>query len=143
MTSSWKTWSVALLLLGTISGCGGSGSKRKLVQVSGTVTFEGKPLTSGTITFVAEGPSPVNAAGEISKSGTYTLSTERPGDGASPGTYKIRIESWASPPKMDETGVDPGKSAVPEKYNRIETSGLTATVKESPATQKVDFALVP
>lgn len=143
MTSRWKAWPVAVLLLLTLSGCGGSGSKRKLIRVSGTVTFEGKPLTSGTITFVADGQPPVNAAGEINQSGTYTLSTERPGDGAAPGTYKIRIESWASPPKMDETGVDPGKSAVPEKYNRIETSGLTATVNESPATQKVDFALAP
>lgn len=143
MTSSWKLWPIAILLFVTIAGCGGSGSKRKLVQVSGTVTYEGKPLTSGTITFVGEGQSPVNAAGEISSSGTYKLSTETPGDGAAPGSYKIRIESWASPPKMDETGVDPGKSAVPEKYGRIETSGLTATVKDSPATQKFDFALAP
>lgn len=129
---------IACLMFAT--GCGAKASTRKLIKVSGTVTFAGKPLETGTITFVAEGNEPMNAAGDI-KAGKYTLSTEKPGDGAPPGAYKVRIESWATPPKMDEKGFEAGKSAIPERFNVAGSSGLTATIKDAPAAQEANFDL--
>lgn len=134
---------VSVTCLVGLLGCGGGGgSTRKLVKVTGTVSLSGKALETGTITFVAEGNEAMNAAAEI-KAGKYSLSTEKAGDGAPPGNYKVRIESWATPPSMDEKGVQPGKSAIPERYNLITSSGLTATIKDSPASQEVNFDLTP
>lgn len=144
MKLSWRLAIVASACLFSASGCNdAAGPKRKLVKVTGTVQFDGKPLTQGTISFVAEGQGAVNAAGDIDGTGKYTLSTHEKGDGAPPGNYKVRIESWASPPKMDETGTDPGKAAIPEKYFDVNGSGLTATVKDGSEPQVIDFTLMP
>lgn len=126
------------------AGCGsGATSSRKLVKITGTVKYDGKPLPQGTITFVTTGQGATNAAGDLDSSGRYSLSTQEKGDGVPPGSYKVRIESWASPPKMDASGLHPGKSAIPKKYDNAEASGLTATVKDSPASQVIDFTLAP
>ena len=130
--------------LSLVGGCaGGKSPARKLVPVTGTVFFGGQPLGRGTITFVSDSTSGINAAGEIDASGKYALSSERPGDGAAPGSYKVRIESWSSPPRMDETGTDPGKPAIPEKYFDSQQSGLTATISDENAPQVIDFRLTP
>lgn len=134
-------FTMALLALAGLSGgCGMQGSR--LVPVSGKVTSSGKPLTQGAITFVADG-SGSTAAGEIDAAGQYKLSTHKPGDGVAPGSYKVRIESWETPPRMDETGTNPGKLAVPEKYLDAQLSGLTATVTAGSGPQKINFDLVP
>jgi len=113
------------------------------VPVNGKVSFGGKPLTQGTVSFVADGTNGANATGDIDATGNYTLSTSRPGDGAAPGSYKVRVESWASPPRMDEKGTDPGKRAIPEKYFDIQQSNLSAVIKDEKKVQEIDFALTP
>lgn len=135
---------VAMACLVGVAGCGGGNGKSKLtlVKVTGTVKFDGKPLPQGTISFVGTGEKTTNAAGEIDSSGHYTLSTQEKGDGIPAGSYKVRIESMASLPKMTDTGVEPGKSAIPERYNKVETSELTATVN-SGKSQAIDFNLTP
>ena len=132
---------VLLSLGGLFVGCEASGTAG-LVPVSGKVTVSGKPLTQGAITFVADG-SGTTAASEIDATGKYTLSTHKPGDGVAPGSYKVRIESWATPPRMDETGTHPGKLAIAEKYLDAQRSGLTATVKDGSETQEFNFDLLP
>lgn len=129
------------LVCGTGCGDGSGSSSRKLVKVTGVVTLDGKPLSQGTISFVTEGQGAMNAAGEISSSGYYTLSTTTKGDGVPPGVYKVRIESWETPPTMDERGVNPGKSAIPDKYKDISTSGLNATINDSGRSQEFNFDL--
>jgi hypothetical protein len=125
-------------------GCGGQpGSKLKLVKVTGTVKLDGKPLPQGTISFIGSDANAVNAAGELDASGRYSLSTQQKGDGIPAGSYKVRIESWASPPKMVATGVEPGKSAIPDRYSSVESSGLTATVEGKSKAQVIDFNLTP
>ncbi len=83
-----------LLLAAAVTplGCGPSGPK--LVHVSGTVTLDGKPLTSGTVTFVADaskGNTQMGTpAGNIGTDGTYKISTE--GKNGSPlGWYKVTV----------------------------------------------------
>jgi hypothetical protein len=127
-----------------LTGCGGQpGSKLKLVKVTGTVKLDGKPLPQGTISFVGNDATAVNAAAELDASGRYSLSTQQKGDGVPAGSYKVRIESWASPPKMVATGVEPGKSAIPERYATIESSELTAKVEDNSKAQVIDFNLTP
>lgn len=127
-----------LALVGLVqAGCGDNASSPvPLKKVSGTVTYNGAPLPTGSITFM-----PVNgtnsAAGEI-KDGKYSLATFTPGDGAPVGQYKVAITAWKTLPEMGQEG-DP---AIPKKYFDSEQSGLTANVSEE-ATQTHDFALQP
>jgi hypothetical protein len=69
---------------------GGCGDGLDLAEVRGTVQYDGKPLTQGKVLFasVERGK---RAAGQINQDGTYVLSTMRPGDGATPGKYKVTV----------------------------------------------------
>src|SRR4051794_9371353 len=77
---------IALLSLSPLA-CGSSG----LSSVSGKVTYQGKPVPLGTITFIPNTPGARNATGVIGSDGSYRLQTENPGDGAAPGDYKVTI----------------------------------------------------
>jgi hypothetical protein len=134
-----------------LGGCGGP----NLARVTGKVTYNGKPVTGGKIMFYPE--SGRMALGEIGSDGTYTLTTFKPGDGALVGSHRIAIESTKVGPGNMETpktfeeemkGVPPGGKIlvagkvewlVPEKYSRVETSGLTRTVERG--ENKIDLDL--
>ena len=137
----WHLAGIGLLalVLGTgLSGCGGS-SGPTLVQLSGTILFEGRPIPPGTLTFIPkEGEGPT-ATGLIADAGHFTVSTHRSGDGITPGTYRIRVESWETPPTM---GGPPAKSAVPAKYTNMNTTDLTLNVPNE-REQIVEIVLNP
>ena len=129
---------LALVLATGLSGCGGN-SGPTLVQLSGTILFEGRPIPPGTLTFVPkEGKGPT-ATGTVADAGHFTVSTHRAGDGITPGTYRIRVESWETPPTMG--GPQP-KSAVPEKYTNMNTTDLTLDVPNE-REQVVEIVLNP
>jgi hypothetical protein len=148
-----------LFLVGTVlglalAGCGGP----RLGKVSGRVTFNGKPVPTGTIMFHPDaGPA---AVGAIGPDGTYTLTTIKSGDGAVVGSHRVTIQATAvgpgslADPKSFEEEMQlaqrqdpkakvlvPGKVEwiVPEKYSRPDTSDLTATVQ--PGSNTIDFVL--
>jgi hypothetical protein len=122
-----------VLLTLASSGCStGSG----LTKVTGRVTYEGVPLTKGSISFVSDDGGK-NAAGIINEKGEYTLSTHQPGDGAAPGQYRVCISSFETLPEMKENS---GQRAIPAKYFDVRSSGLTATVEDQ-RTQVIDFPL--
>lgn len=127
-----------VLLIGSLTlfalGCGGNGG---FTAVSGTVTYDGKPLTNGDITLIPDGPGE-NASGQIDENGRFTLTTFNPKDGVKPGTYKIRIASYNSEAKMDDPTT--GKLAIPQKYFDATKSGLTVTI-EAKASQTLDLNL--
>jgi hypothetical protein len=130
-----------LLLLPWASGCG---DKAKGV-VSGKVTYQGKPLANGTVTFVPEEGAPQHA--EIKSDGTYRMTH------APMGLVKIGVESRASqessaPKKMPRNPEDYGKlekamtgkdSLIPEKYADPNQSGLTFTVKKGQQKHDIDL----
>lgn len=71
-------------------GCGGG----NLAQVTGKVTANGQPVTEGTLLFSpiagsTEGEGAIPATAEIQSDGTFTVSTEKPGDGAAVGKHRI------------------------------------------------------
>ena len=130
--------SVAVSLLFFLVGCAKKGGL-ETAPVSGKVTYRGKALTTGTVMFVpAQGPA---ATGEISKDGTYKLTTYRPDDGAVIGAHKVTITALqgmegALPEVRSGT---PGP-LVPAKYLNDNTSGLTADVKPK-TNNEVNFDL--
>lgn len=87
-----------LMLVGVISGCGGGQEnwlpvpKDPAYPVRGKVVLpNGKPLNSGRIEFWPVKDPGLIAYGEIAADGTFELQTRKPGDGALPGDYKIKI----------------------------------------------------
>ncbi|MCY2942530.1 MAG: hypothetical protein NTV50_12790 [Planctomycetota bacterium] len=68
--------------------------KPKLVKVSGKITFNGQPLTAGSInfhpastnTFTKDNPSSI-----LQEDGSFTMKTFPYGNGVSPGEYKITL----------------------------------------------------
>lgn len=125
----------ALLLL--LSGCGRSDVDFPVTLVTGTVTYKGQPLNSGTITFVPDDESLRGASGLIDDSGYYLLKTSQSVEGIMPGRYKVRLESWTREPTMKRAG----ERAIPSKYENLKLSGLTAVVEPDVEEQTVDFAL--
>ena len=122
----------------TMAGCGATGPG--MAQVTGKVTYQGKPVPKGTVSFVPTAPGGRNATGQIDESGNYRLQTENPGDGALTGDYSVSIAA------RDDVVLDyiprkpiPPKYLAPAKYENPATSGLKATVKSGSNT--VDFAL--
>ncbi len=137
---------VAIGTLTLLSGCSDSG----LTPVRGKVTFDGKPLPTGSIRFFpAEGGRP--AVGQIATDGTYELSTTEPGDGAKPGQYKVAVESIEStqtgpaPTSLEQemelggTGRTSVTYLLPPEYSSHKSSGLTATVDAGDNTINFDL----
>jgi hypothetical protein len=122
-TSILRSFTLSVVTLCAV-GCGGSG----LVSVKGKVTYNDKPVPGGTITFSAEDKA--TAYGEILADGTYELMTEKPGDGATPGAYKVFVVAM-----QDQGDLMPEQRSplpapmVPVKYTSLATTDLTADVE--------------
>jgi len=137
-------------LLTVVIGCGGGGIERnpdrpQTSPVKGKVLYNGSPVAGASVTFRADGAGP-GAAGITNDLGEFTLTTTEPGDGAVPGAYKVSViksevvgedTSYFDDPESPNYGKEQPESAkgtvkhhIPEKYNDIETSGLTAQVSE-------------
>lgn len=83
-------WVTGLLLaaFGGLSGCGQSDSLPKLqvYEVKGKVLLpDGKPLSSGFISFVPKGDLPLTPSAEIGSDGTFSLITGGSGEGGAGG----------------------------------------------------------
>lgn len=130
------------LTLGLI-GCGGgpTGIDPNLVKVTGKVTIDGKPLTSGEISYVSVDTPGVGVGSTIDSSGNYALAQSVSAKGALPGNYKIIVNALAGAPAMGAGGeVTKPKSLVPEKYNKFDTTDITVTVeKGKPLVKNVEL----
>lgn len=113
----------SLVVLPLLTGCG-SGNP-PTAPVTGTVTFQGKPLPAGTVIFTPTAGGPP-ATGEIQPDGTYTLTTFEDGDGAVPGTHGVAVSAVLVP----EEGLPEATALIPMKYSSEQTSGLTAEVAD-------------
>jgi hypothetical protein len=87
-----------LLSAAGLACCGGCGSSPSgppagaTIPVKGKVTYRGKPLTRGTITFEPTDAGR-DANGAIQSDGSFTLTTFKDGDGAIPGTHKVKVNN--------------------------------------------------
>ena len=127
---------LALLLIG-LAGlvCGGCGGE-KTREVTGTVTYRGKPLPRGNVIFVPGRGGPL-APAPIGPNGAYRVD-------APPGAYRVAVT--AMPPletvagQNPEESVGPARSLIPERYGNPETSGIAVTV-EAETTNQLDITL--
>lgn len=128
---------IGFMLFALLTGCGSDQAKTAIVK--GTITFKGKPVPNGTVTFIPLGEGPA-ATGELQKDGSYTLKTYKDADGAVLGKHKVIVvamEDMAGRLPEDRTPTPP--PIVPHKYTSAATTDLQAEVKEG--ENIVDFDL--
>jgi hypothetical protein len=134
---------MAAAVVGTALGCGGSDGP-EMAKVTGTVTYNGKPVTKGTISFQPTDPANGAPANGVIEDGSYRLQTTEPGDGARLGDYQVGIRSVEGEPDVPLDYIPkkkpaPPKSLIPQKYENPAASGLTAKVESGSNT--LDFDL--
>ncbi len=152
-------------VLGFAAACGLAGCNTSpqmdydsvgLVDVSGTVRLDGKPLPNAVVVF--ESPDGQFSAGVTNDSGRYQLQFDSQASGVTPGEKTVRISTAqkitgvnteegseeAPPGEGSEESGEPAESGgqskelVPEKYNK--RSELKKTVKPD-ESQTFDFEL--
>ena len=95
---------VSLVSLASLVGCGGNNT----VRVSGKVTFQGKPVPSGKIYFMADGSKGNTGATGFATivNGEYDTAAEG-GSGVTPGPVNVAIDGFdptAAPDKPKKAG---------------------------------------
>lgn len=134
--TAWFSWVVAGVVACGAVGCAPTGPSTS--GVSGTVSVAGKPVEGATVTFVPEKGAPVT--GTTDGAGKYAIAK------AVRGANKVSITKVsgggaagapANPTPADMAKMaaaaagkkqDAAKSEIPEKYGRVQSSGLTAEV---------------
>lgn len=143
-------WGVLLGIAVLGAGCGRSGPAVNTVNVSGTVSLDGRPLEGVTVVFIGEGAKFVGM-GTTGPEGKYQLDRGTiPGKrGAMPGTnqvYFTKPDSSASAeeppivPPESNVPVEPQGSPIPPQYSNAAKPALTYEVPEG-GTQTADFQL--
>jgi hypothetical protein len=114
-----------LALLG-LAGCRPAGPPTG--QVSGKVTFEGKAVSQGRVTFQHPDTGYSDEA-LLNKDGTFAVQAPMP-----VGEYKVYLIPLVVREQVDrrgpEVGVEQKAPDIPEKYRTIGGTDLKATVKE-------------
>jgi hypothetical protein len=138
----WRVTGLWATLALSLAGCGGPYTG----AVSGKVTYQGKPLPGGLVTFVH--PDGRIGQGQIQEDGTYSV-PKAPG-----GDVKVTVRTVPPIPAMPAAirlpgGVGGGKSEtvypagkytpIPKKYADVSTSGLSLTVRRG--SQEFDINL--
>lgn len=120
--ADWLAVCGMLLAVG-FTGCGRGGPQ--LVDVSGIVRWQGRPVPVGVVTLVPEdgsgGLRP--AAGMIDASGRYRLVAVPGQPGVLPGRYRVAVRASTGSP--DEGGVS---WLVPQRFADPVTSGLSIDI---------------
>lgn len=124
------------LILAFTSGCGTDGPPSG--TVSGRVTFQGEPVTSGVVNLTSQTLG-IGASGTLGEDGQYHIA-----DQLKTGEYKVIITLPPPPPPRPEDGPPKPQQElknIPAKYRSEATSDLTATIHEG--TNTADFDLKP
>jgi hypothetical protein len=125
----------------TAIGCGGGNNRQ---EVTGTVTWKGKPLATGTIRFLPAEPSVTTEATAVVTDGAFRIPKE---DGLLPGKYKVAVSSpdpstQQGPPDAPpgERGGYPAKDRIPAEYSTAGKTKLAAEVKAD-GTNQFEFTI--
>ena len=124
----------AFLMFVLSSGCSrqyeDKWSKRRppSFPTTGIVTWNGEPATGALVTLQSLSHN-LSASGRTDAKGEFALTTWRQGDGAVAGDHKVTIETIVVAGYTSEGGLIE-VNAMPPKYEKPETSGLTATISD-------------
>jgi hypothetical protein len=127
-----------LIVICTAVGCQRGPKLPPMAKVSGTVTFDGKPVTGGMIVFVpdtSKGPDGSLGIGGLDQNGHFTIRTLKV-EGGIVGWHRVRLED----PLAGGTPRVAGGGQLPATYAGADTSGLTAEVKAG-QDNVIDFKL--
>jgi len=152
-TSCLASLAVVLLAMTGCNGASGGADHPPTYPVTGKVLYKDQPVADAMVSF-RSGPAEkaVAAAGKTDANGNFELTSFEPGDGAVAGEHKVivvkTIIEGEDPSYFDTNSPNYGKTPpkttkkflVPEKYSKFESSGLTATVKDS-GTSEVTLEL--
>ncbi|MFM8709008.1 MAG: hypothetical protein ACKOHK_13265 [Planctomycetia bacterium] len=113
------------------AGCGG---RKDMGRVSGTVTFQGRPVADAVLRFTPKDRSPGMARTDAA--GRYPLNTLRKGDGGFAGVAVVTITPWVEPfiERADDaiTGrkppPEPPRPDIPAQFRTAATTPLTVEV---------------
>jgi hypothetical protein len=139
-----------------VAGCSDDSELGRRYRVSGTVSYNGRPVEKGIVSFRPTQTGGRAAHGTIS-GGSYSLSTATDNDGALPGTYQVSIVARDADiakaqrdarakgrvvllQKVAVEAQKQAKSLIPAKYESPDTSGLTREVKER--SNRIDLELM-
>ncbi len=151
-------WTILSVL---VVGCSGDAGNPKVAPVTGTVTYQGKPVGGATVSFIKEGESR-SSVGVTDSQGRFQLSTFGNNDGAVIGDNAVTIAkktaSAAAPPatmasdpmemmkKMRAEAEKPPEKVktdeLPERYLDPKASGLKAIVSADAKKNEFKFDLV-
>jgi hypothetical protein len=138
-------WCVLLGISLFLAGCGGGASDApETVPVKGVVTYKGQPVPKLSVGFIPDGGKGKLASGTTDAAGKFALMTDKPGDGAVVGPYKVAISFV--PDEIPEMPGFPGsekkvESPIPAKYADSATSGLKQTVDKDASKNNFTFEL--
>jgi hypothetical protein len=128
--STLRALRTAAITLALLTGCSPSGPE--LSTVSGTVTYDGKPIDQAAIMFQPSSGRP--AMGRTDADGHYLLEYTRERGGTIPGQSQVFITTTLE----DANGNTIRREFLPARYHR--KSELTADVKPNEANV-IDFHL--
>lgn len=115
-------------LFAVVSGCGPSGPK--MLDVTGTVKYDGKDVTEGDIAFYPADKNVGPEGGKI-KDGKYTMKVKE-------GKNTVKITAIHTVPgKKGPMGEDAVEQYIPDKYN--EKTTLTADVAAGKTEHNFDM----
>lgn len=124
-----------------LCGCGAAVDE-KFTPVSGKVTVNGMPLSTGAVTFQPDAgkgnTTPHIPIGSLDSAGNYKLMSAT-NEGAPPGWYKVTVSAQA--PIDSKNPYAPPKHLINPKYSDASTSGLTVQVVENASPGAYDFQL--
>lgn len=109
---------VFAILLSSVIGCGPSGPQRAVVF--GTVTYDGKEVGDGEISFIPKAETSGSGGGSRITLGQYRIDL---GGGVLLGDYKVSIVGYElapgaePPPAIIDINTPRGKKFLPAKYN--------------------------
>ncbi|MDB5391569.1 MAG: hypothetical protein JWM11_7215 [Planctomycetaceae bacterium] len=124
----------ALLISIGCLGCGGGTDRPKLGKITGTVTYKGKAIPEGEITFYPENGR--SATGQISSGEITDVHTFDPDDGLPVGKLKVTVSAYNGP---KDDMYKPPKLITPEKYNNVKTTDLSVDIE--PGENSKNFEL--
>lgn len=133
-----------------VSGCGGDSSLPKTAKVRGIVSYKGKPLSGGQISFIPEAGSESAKSGQpassqIGTDGSFSLTTFNTGDGALIGAHKVIVskrsgDTTRNQPKADGTiDYTVPKAEIPTKYESVDKTPLKYTVEDKSNEFKIEL----
>jgi hypothetical protein len=118
----------SVFIAATIIFAAGCGSGRpKAYEVTGIVTYRGKPVQGAHVTFIPRGSRP--ATGETDAQGRFALLSFAPGDGAVAGEHVVCVAKSVPDAQLAPNSPYPRFiSLLPKRYATPTQSPLKATV---------------